>query len=74
MTVLFPNRDFDESQGGGVRAARSDLSRGAAGDALSAEPSYEGKTLAEIAKLRGTDAAQTMMDMIKEAGEGTSAS
>ena len=32
--------------------------------------SYEGKTLAEIAKLRGTDAPQTMMDMIREAGEG----
>jgi N-acyl-D-amino-acid deacylase len=36
----------------------------------SRDRSYEGKTLSEIAKLRGTDPPQTMMDMLKEAGEG----
>ena len=31
-----------------------------------ANPAYAGKTLAQIAAIRGTDAAQTLMDVIKE--------
>ncbi len=69
MTVLFPERDF------GNRAAAEFVLRElvAPGDLLvvgfAPEPSYEGKTLADIAALRGTDPAVAMMDMLREAGD-----
>lgn len=70
MTVLFPNRDFQNRA-----AAEFALREVTSPDGLlvvrySRDRSYEGKTLAEIAKLRGTDPPQTMMDLLKEAGEG----
>ena len=70
MTVLFPNRDFDNRKEAEFALTEVTSPDGLLVTRFQRNASYEGKTLAEIAKLRGTDAAQTMMDMIKEAGEG----
>jgi N-acyl-D-amino-acid deacylase len=67
VTSLFPARDFDNRQT--VEFILRELS--APDEILFArfapEPSYAGKTLAEIARLRGTDPAATLMGLIKEA-------
>jgi N-acyl-D-amino-acid deacylase len=70
MTVLFPNRDFDNHKEAEFALTEVTSPEGLLVTRFRPNASYEGKTLAEIAKLRGTDAAQAMMDMIKEAGDG----
>jgi N-acyl-D-amino-acid deacylase len=66
LTVLFPERDFENrataefvlreiSSPGGLLMGRFDP-----------EPSYVGKTLAEISALRGTDSVTTLISMIRE--------
>ena len=70
MTVLFPNRDFANRASAEFALREVTSPEGLLVVRFSRDRSYEGKTLAEIARLRGTDAPQTMMDMIKEAGEG----
>ena len=67
LTVLFPERDF-----GNRRTAEFVLREISTPDDLllgtfAPEPSYGGKTLAEIARLRGTDAPATLMALIQEA-------
>jgi len=67
LTVLFPERDFQN------RATAEFVLReiSTADDLLlgrfAPEPSYAGKTLAEIARLRGTDPPATLMALIQEA-------
>jgi N-acyl-D-amino-acid deacylase len=65
LTVLFPERDF-----GNRDAAALVLSEIAAPEGLlitrfDPEPSYAGKTLAEIAGMRGSDPATTLIDLIR---------
>ena len=67
LTVLFPERDF-ESRATAELVLREistpdDLLLGR----FAPEPSYAGKTLAEIARLRATDPPATLMDLIREA-------
>ena len=67
LTVLFPERDFDNRA-----AAEFALREVSAPDGLllgrfTPEPAYAGKTLADIARLRGTDPPATLMDLIREA-------
>jgi N-acyl-D-amino-acid deacylase len=67
LTVLFPERDFENRQ-----TAKLILREISTPDDLllgrfAPEPSYAGKTLAEIARLRGTDPPATLMDLIREA-------
>jgi N-acyl-D-amino-acid deacylase len=67
LTVLFPERDFESR-----RTAEFVLREIATPDALllgtfAPEPAYGGKTLAEIARLRGTDPPATLMALIREA-------
>ena len=70
MTVLFPNRDFDNRKEAEFALREVTSPEGLLVTRFRQNAAYEGKTLAEIAKLRGTDPAQAMMDMIREAGEG----
>lgn len=67
LTVLFPDRNFENRQTAEVVlreiSAPEDLLMGT----FAPEPSYAGKTLAEIAKLRGTDGPTTLMALIREA-------
>src|SRR5438093_3433769 len=67
LTVLFPERDF-----GNRRTAELVLREIATPEDLllgrfAPEPSYAGRTLAEIARLRGTDPPETLMALIREA-------
>jgi N-acyl-D-amino-acid deacylase len=66
LTVLFPNRDFDNRS-----EAEKVLREIAPADGLllgdfAAEPALAGKTVAEIARARGTDPASTLMALIRE--------
>jgi len=67
LTVLFPERDFESR-----KTAEFVLREISTPDDLllgtfAPEPSYGGKTLAEIARLRGTDPPATLMALIREA-------
>jgi N-acyl-D-amino-acid deacylase len=75
ITVLFPNRDFanrSEAQFVLQEVVRPDdllISR------FEPNPAYAGNTLAQIAAMRGTDAADALMVVIKEGEDrGTTAS
>ena len=66
MTVLFPNRDFTNR-----KTAEFILNEIAPADGMligrySLDTSYVGKTLTEIAAIRKTDPAKTLMDLIAE--------
>ncbi len=67
LTVLFPERDFQNRQTAEFVlreiSTPDDLLLGT----FAPEPSYAGKTVAEIARMRGTDAPATLMALIKEA-------
>jgi N-acyl-D-amino-acid deacylase len=67
LTVLFPERDFDDRATAELVlreiATPPDLLLGT----FAPEPSYAGKTLEEIARRRGTDAPATLMALIREA-------
>ncbi len=73
LTVLFPERNFDDR-----KAAEFALDQVAPPDEITLtnfgpNPSYNGRTLAEIARSRGTDPATTLMALIKEAEEASKA-
>ena len=70
MSVLFPARDFSNRASAEFALREVTSPEGLLIVRFARDRSYEGKTLAEIAKLRGTDPPQTVMDMLKEAGEG----
>lgn len=66
LTVLFPERDFTNRA-----AAEFALREVAQPDGITltrfgANPSYEGKTLGEVARLRDSDPATTLMGLIAE--------
>ena len=66
LTVLFPERNFTDRA-----AAEFALREVAMPDSITltsfaANPSYEGKTIAEIARLRDNDPASTLMALIAE--------
>ena len=64
MTVLFPKRDYKNIQT--ARYALSELTspEGMIISEFKAKTEYEGKTLAEIAKMRGEEAAKTYLELI----------
>jgi N-acyl-D-amino-acid deacylase len=67
LTVLFPARDFQDRKEAEFAVKEVTTPEGMLIPVYKPEPSYAGKTLAEIAKIRGTDPAQTLMDLIREA-------
>jgi N-acyl-D-amino-acid deacylase len=66
MTVLFPNRDFDNREAAEFALREVTSADGLIVTRYEKDRAYEGKTLAAIAKLRGVDPPQAMMDMIRE--------
>ncbi len=67
LTVLFPKRDFTDRREAEIAVREISTPEGLLIPRYKPEPAYEGKTLAEIAALRGTDPEQTLMDLIREA-------
>ena len=66
MTVLFPKRDFNNRAEAEFALREVTSPEGLLVTRFSGNRAYEGKTLAEIAGIRHVDAAQAMMDMIRE--------
>jgi N-acyl-D-amino-acid deacylase len=67
LTVLFPKRDFEDRKEAEIAVRQVSTPERILIPRYKPEPAYEGKTLAEIAALRGTDPEQTLMDLIREA-------
>lgn len=65
MTVLFPERDFDNRASAEFALEELTSADGMIIDQFKARPEYEGKTLAEIASIRGEDPATTYMELIR---------
>ena len=67
LTVLFPERDFENRRTAELVLREISTPEDLRLGRFAPEPSYAGKTLAEIARLRGTDPPATLMDLIREA-------
>ncbi|MEO8452192.1 MAG: amidohydrolase family protein, partial [Gemmatimonadota bacterium] len=66
LTVLFPTRDFADRAEAEKVLREIAAPEGLLLSAFAPETTYVGKTVAEIAKIRHTDAATTLMALIKE--------
>jgi len=67
LTVLFPERDFEDRREATFAVEEITSPEGMLIPVFEPDPSLAGKTLAEISALRGTDPATTLMDLIREA-------
>jgi N-acyl-D-amino-acid deacylase len=66
LTVLFPDRDFENHETAEFALREITTPEGAHLGAFKPDPTYVGKTIKEISDLRGTDPATTLMDLIRE--------
>ncbi len=66
LTVLFPERDFDDRAAAEFALREVSSPDGLLISAFAAETSYVGRTIADISSLRGTDPATTLMALIRE--------
>jgi N-acyl-D-amino-acid deacylase len=71
LTVMFPDRDFENREAALFAVTELSSPENMLIPVYAPEPSYAGKTLAEIAALRGqeSDPAQTLIDLIRDAEE-----
>jgi len=67
LTVVFPERDFEDRAEATFVVEEMTSPEGMLIPVFEPDPSLAGKTLAEIAAIRGTDPATTLMDLIREA-------
>lgn len=67
LEVLFPERDFDNPESARFAVTEVSTPAGMLIPQFAPEPDLAGKTLEEIATLRGRDPATTLMDLIHEA-------
>jgi N-acyl-D-aspartate/D-glutamate deacylase/CubicO group peptidase (beta-lactamase class C family) len=67
LTVLFPDRDFENRETAEFALSQITTPEGAHLGIYKPNPEYAGKTLREISDMRGTDPATTLMDLIREA-------
>jgi N-acyl-D-aspartate/D-glutamate deacylase len=66
LTVLFPDRDFENRETAEFALSQITTPEGAHLGGYKPNPEYGGKTLREISDIRGTDPATTLMDLIRE--------
>jgi N-acyl-D-amino-acid deacylase len=66
LTVLYPERNFSDRKTTEFVLREIAAPEGLLLDRFDPEPSYSGKTVAEIAALRGTDPATTLMALLAE--------
>jgi N-acyl-D-amino-acid deacylase len=69
LTVLFPARDFEDLAEAELVVREIAPAEGLLLTQFDPEPEYAGKTLAEIARLRGDDAPKTLIELIRMAEE-----
>lgn len=65
LATLFPNRDLDRRDGAEYILGEMLSPEGILLPSYRPEPAYNGLTIAEIADIRGSDAATTLMDLLK---------
>ncbi len=66
LTVLFPKRDFENRASAEFALTQTSTPGGLRLGDYEPNPSYAGKTVAEISKLRGTDSVTTLIDLIRD--------
>jgi N-acyl-D-amino-acid deacylase len=66
LTVLFPKRDFENRAAAEFALTETSTPGGLLLGRYEPNPSYTGKTVAEISKLRGTDSVTTLIELIRE--------
>lgn len=66
LTVLFPDRDFGNRASAEFALRSLATPEGLLISSFTPDPSLVGKTVAQIARLRGTDPATTLMALIRE--------
>lgn len=66
LTVLFPKRDFENRASAEFALTQTSTPGGLLLGDYEPNPSYAGKTVAEISKLRGTDSVTTLIDLIRD--------
>jgi len=66
LTVLFPKRDFENRTSAEFALTQTSTPGGLLLGHYEPNPSYAGKTVAEISKLRGTDSITTLIDLIRD--------
>ncbi len=66
LTVLFPDRNYEDPEAAAFAVSEVSTPERMLIPQFDPEPALAGKTLAEIAALRGTDAATTLIDLIHE--------
>jgi N-acyl-D-amino-acid deacylase len=67
LTVLFPRRDFENRESANFALSEVSTASGLLLGQFEPDPSYVGKTVADISRLRGTDSVTTLIDLIREA-------
>lgn len=67
MTVLLPERDFEDRAAAEFALTELAPPEGIVLARFDAQPEYAGRTLAEVAALRGTDAVTAYLDLIRAA-------
>ena len=66
LTVLFPKRDFENRSAAEFALTETSTPAGLLLGRYEPNPAYAGRTVADIAKLRGTDSVTTLIDLIRE--------
>ena len=66
LTVLFPERDFENYETAKFALSEITTPEGAYLGEYRLNPEYVGKTIGEVARMRGTDPATTLIDLIRE--------
>ena len=67
MTVMFPERDFTDRAAAEFAVTQLSTPEGLRIARYKPEPSYEGKTLADVAELTGRSPADALMQLIADA-------
>ena len=67
ITVLFPKRDFENRAAANFALTQTTTPGGLRLAVYLPKPEYQGKTLAEVAALRGVDSVTALIDLIRDA-------
>jgi N-acyl-D-amino-acid deacylase len=67
LTVLFPKRDFTNRESANFAVSQTSTASGLLLSAYAPNPAYAGRTVAEVAKMRGVDSVTALIDLIADA-------
>lgn len=67
LTVLFPKRDFENRKSAEFALTQTSTPQGLLLGTYAPNPAYAGKTVAQIAAMRGVDSVTALIDLIRDA-------